>query len=169
VSGSVTIVEELQGLRGQRMNCDPLFAIAYQVMPELRAEYSGIMRAFWVRALAVAIGLIWAYVLLRSRFSPSLHQKRDCPSRASVRGFLLCGLTGVILACLLWLLVEFMAGGYWFWEAVQEGASREVTLAVLGVLGWSFVLGDRLRPLFHHEPPVSSADTTRPDHVEPGS
>ncbi len=127
------------------MNSDPLFAIAYQVMPELRAEHSQILREFWIRAFFVLAGLVWSYTVLRRGVgTPTNGASGFGILRSIIAGIGVRLLLGAVPGFLFWCFVEVWAGGYWLSEAIQDGAEREILLGGLGLLAWSFVLGDWL-------------------------
>ena len=120
-----------------------LFAVAYE-----REYYDKIMWAYGLRAVFALVGLAAAYCLLRCR-----PRTPRCQLAQVCCGIVLTMVLGVIPAGVFWGLVEWFAGGYWLWEALQAGAEREIALGTLGLAGWSLVFGDFLYLLFRSSRP----------------
>ena len=120
-----------------------MFAIAYDYLPELREQRDRIMDAFMIRLGCFVLGLVLAYGLVRSVPRPSfaIFHRGAIGSAMWITAALL---VGAVPGWLAWCLVEWLAGGYWWWEAWQAGAVREIWLGILGWGVWSFSLGNLL-------------------------
>jgi hypothetical protein len=117
-----------------------LFAISYQVLPELRREVEG-----WeVRCLLTLVGLL-AVLVLRSRPVRRPVPTDDCTrvaeARRRWRG-------GALASTVLWVGVDVVRGEAFLAELVvaaptlHENAVRGLVLVGFGWTSWAWVLGE---------------------------
>ena len=117
------------------------FAIAYQVLPELRQ----IKVAWELRALMTAVGVILAYVLLRTRYF-----RRDTPPSTWGVAIVRVGLGGLAAAG-LWIIVDLMRGEAFIaslWDVLPPEHENELNGLILvsaGLIAWSIVLSECFR------------------------
>ncbi len=118
-----------------------LFAISYQVIPELRE----VVVAWEQRALLAAAGVFAAYVLFRLRSS-----RRGSIQVKSTWGAAFRLAVGGMASAGLWVAVDLLRGENFLgelWAALppqHENAVKGLLLVGCGWVGWSFAISESI-------------------------